>query len=110
MKPSFVALLKLGQAGYTGNDVIASRPFLHIANLESALRGVFTTTSRYYGLGDETLQIGDKICVLFGGDSLFVIREVELGYYQLVGEAHVRGIIHGEHSNIRSPIEHFMFC
>lgn len=39
---------------------------------------------------------GDRICIFRGGRVPFVIRDAEKGYFQLVGECYVQGIMDGE--------------
>lgn len=109
MRRSFEAFIKLNQTGHA-QDTTQSRPFVHTMSLESARRRIFVTRKGYYGLGDESLKNGDKICVLFGGDSPFIIRQSNTGNHQLIGEAYVHGIMNGEYLNTRPPIESFVFC
>jgi hypothetical protein len=66
-----------------GNRILADR------------RSFFQTTQGYLGLGPDTLQTGDVVCILFGGRCPFVLRPKE-GFYQLIGEAYVHGIMYGE--------------
>lgn len=78
-------------------------------SLISAQRRLFISSRGYYGLGDESLQAGDVVCLLFGGDSPFLSRETDEGRYELVGEAYVHGIMHGEFLVTNPPIERFIF-
>jgi Heterokaryon incompatibility protein (HET) len=39
---------------------------------------------------------GDKICVLYGGKVLYVIRPFGIGKYQHIGQCYVHGCMHGE--------------
>jgi hypothetical protein len=39
---------------------------------------------------------GDIICVLFGGEVPYVLRPTGSGFYQVVGECYVHGIMYGE--------------
>ena len=56
----------------------------------------FLVTKRgYFGVGRKETRVGDKICVLFGGKTPFVIREVG-GCHELVGECYVQGIMSEE--------------
>jgi hypothetical protein len=47
------------------------------------------------GVGSRMMQIGDKICVLFGGEVLFILRPAG-ETYRLVGECYVHGLMSGE--------------
>jgi len=58
-------------------------------------RKVFCTLDGYIGVGDVTLETGDKVCVLFGGNVPFILRNV-YGKYQFIGECYVHGIMRGE--------------
>jgi hypothetical protein len=58
-------------------------------------RSFFTTKKGYMGIGPNVLEIGDIVCVLFGGDVPYILRPKD-GYYQLVGDAYVHGIMEGE--------------
>jgi hypothetical protein len=57
-----------------------------------------TEESRFLGLGPQSLEIGDLVCVLAGGRVPYLIRPVndEDNEAQFVGEAYVHGIMHGE--------------
>jgi hypothetical protein len=58
-------------------------------------RSLFITLKGYMGLGPSPLQLGDIVCILFGGIVPFILRPKN-GYYQLVGDAYVHGIMEGE--------------
>lgn len=108
MKASFDAFIGIRKGDSKWRE-IASRPYIHVMNLISAQRRLFISSQGYYGLGDESLQTGDVICLLFGGDSPFLSRETDEGRYELVGEAYVHGIMHGEFLVTNPPIERFIF-
>lgn len=55
----------------------------------------FTTANGYMGLGARKMQLGDKICLFYGGEVLFILRPAEEGY-RLVGECYVDGLMRGE--------------
>lgn len=109
MKESFEAFLGTTQGDSKWRKA-ASKPYIHVMQLESARRRVFLSSRGYYGLGQETLRVGDTICLLFGGDSPFIIRDADPGYYELIGEAYVHGIMQGEYLNTKPPVEQFTFC
>jgi hypothetical protein len=90
------------------------------ANLVCAHRRLFATSNGRIGLGPATLEVGDKICVLLGGEVLYVLRRTGDGNlihgqeqqgvqgkqpshvqekFSLIGQVYVRGLMylmHGE--------------
>lgn len=56
----------------------------------------FLITERgYLGLGPMTLEVGDIVCVLLGGNLPFILRRQENDEYRLVGESYVHGLMDG---------------
>lgn len=58
-------------------------------------RKLFSTRDGLLGLGPRALLKGDLCCILFGALVPFTLRPAGDGY-QLVGEAHVQGVMKGE--------------
>ena len=58
-------------------------------------RVFFTTANRAMGIGPETTRAGDRICVLFGSVTPFILRAVG-EHFQLVGECFSSGLMRGE--------------
>jgi hypothetical protein len=58
-------------------------------------RGIFTTEKGYMGLTALGAVVGDLVCVLFGGQVLYVLQE-EDGRYKFSGECYVHGMMDGE--------------
>lgn len=56
---------------------------------------VFRTQRGYFGLGPHLMEYGDKICVLFGFPTPFILRRVN-EHYLLIGECYAQGIMDGE--------------
>ena len=58
----------------------------------------FTTDSAdaIIGTGPEGLQVGDIVCVLYGGDVPFILHPDGQGHYRVIGECYVSGIMRGE--------------
>ncbi|KAF2269756.1 hypothetical protein CC78DRAFT_452837 [Lojkania enalia] len=56
------------------------------------------TRKGYVGLVPGAAEVGDEICILYGGATPFILREDRgsTGTYSLVGEAYIHGIMHGE--------------
>ncbi|KAI1325016.1 heterokaryon incompatibility protein-domain-containing protein [Xylariaceae sp. FL0255] len=71
-------------------------------SFESAYMGrrIFRTTGNYFGIAPQSLLPGDQVWILSGADTPYVLREVksEEGW-QVIGEAYVHGIMHGEAAN-----------
>lgn len=60
------------------------------------LQALFITKNRYLGLGPKSLMSRDQVWILAGADTPLVLRPLSNGRHQLVGEAYVHGIMHGE--------------
>ncbi|TKA48527.1 hypothetical protein B0A54_00663 [Friedmanniomyces endolithicus] len=58
-------------------------------------RVLFTTDSGFVGLSRTTINVGDQVCLLAGGQTPFVLRSLR-DKYQLVSEAYVHGIMDGK--------------
>jgi hypothetical protein len=54
------------------------------------------TAGGYLGCVPNGSRIGDKICLLFGSTVPFILRECGEGYFKLVGECYIHGIMDGE--------------
>jgi hypothetical protein len=70
---------------------------------------LFTTVNGYAGLGPKGLKKGDRICLILGAATPFIIRENELAdkmgvedkaygdiMFVLVGECYIHGLMKGE--------------
>jgi hypothetical protein len=57
---------------------------------------MFRTANHYLGLGPVSSDIGDELWILRGARMPFVLRRRDDRQYQLIGEAYVHGIMHGE--------------
>ncbi|KAK5126120.1 hypothetical protein LTR85_011475 [Meristemomyces frigidus] len=67
------------------------------ANGNRAQRRLYRTAKGYFGAGPTHIQEGDVVCVLFGGETPFLLRRREgVDGYLLVGETYVHGIMDGE--------------
>jgi hypothetical protein len=68
------------------------------------------TERNYCGLVPDTARVGDKVCVLYGGQVLYVMREREDGRYSFIGECYIHSLmdgmaIHSLHSKTGSSNE-----
>ena len=56
-------------------------------------RTVYITERGALGLGTDNVQIGDVVCILFGGTVPFVLRP-QAHYWHFVGDCYVEEIMH----------------
>jgi hypothetical protein len=72
------------------------------ANLAEAVSAVwngrqfFMSEKGYMGLAPITTRAGDAVCILFGGQVPFILREREDFGHSMIGECYVHGIMDGE--------------
>jgi hypothetical protein len=66
-------------------------------------RSMFRTAKGYIGLSTDYLRVGDKVAILYGHDSPFLLRGLANGSYRLVGECYVDGIMRGEFMASQPP-------
>jgi hypothetical protein len=59
-------------------------------------RRLFETSRGFIGLGPPAAQLDDQICLLLGGQVLYVLRACEDGYAEFVGECYVHGMMDGQ--------------
>jgi hypothetical protein len=72
------------------------RPFNRSAVPRCMYRSFLVTERGYLGLGSRnTVALQDYVCVLRGGAVPFILRKRGDGYWGLVGEAYVHGIMDG---------------
>ncbi|KAL0931498.1 heterokaryon incompatibility protein [Colletotrichum truncatum] len=64
--------------------------------LEQQNRRFFITSKGYFGLGHPSLQPGDTVCTLKGGDVIYGLRATENGRWIYVGEGYLHGVMDGE--------------
>lgn len=62
----------------------------------SCHRTPFVTAAGHLGLGPGSIQAGDALVVLWGGQVPFVMRREPGGSWKLIGEAYVHGWMNGE--------------
>jgi hypothetical protein len=72
-----------------------TRSFSDVVIVHCLYRSCIVTNRGYLGLGRNSTQPGDIVCVLRGGNVPFILRKKVDGYYELVGEAYVHGIMDG---------------
>ena len=59
-------------------------------------RSLFTTKEGYIGLAPRAAKVGDRVCVLLGSDSPFLLHPLGSNQFQLGGHCYVHGIMSGE--------------
>lgn len=57
---------------------------------------MFKTETGYMGIAHRSIEIGDKVFVLVGGEMPFVLRPLGANYFGFGGESYVHGIMDGE--------------
>ena len=64
-------------------------------------RTFITTTTGYFGLAPQRTKEGDLVCIVYGADVAFILRQPEPelgdGPGSFVGEAYIHGIMQGEY-------------
>lgn len=56
-------------------------------------RQLFTTSCDFMGLGPAADQVGDEVCVLLGGQVLYVLRNLIDSHFEVVGECYMHGMM-----------------
>ena len=85
------------QYQYDGQLLSASdNSFLNSVVFFCSSRSLFSTTKGHLGLGPAEARAGDLVTVLLGCDSAMILRPVENGQYQVVGESYCHGVADGE--------------
>lgn len=70
-------------------------------------RNIFVTKKGYMGLCPRSTRLGDKVVVLFGGRTPFILRKARKGRYEFLGECYVHGIMNGEADEMGIPPQSF---
>jgi hypothetical protein len=75
-------------------EVVTQR-WLEALDLSVMYNRFFVTQSGLIGLAPKGIQVGDHVCVLYGGKVPFTLRKKE-DYYTLVEETYLHGFMDGE--------------
>jgi hypothetical protein len=59
-------------------------------------RRFFITKKGYMGLGNLGTKPGDCVCVLFGGPTPFILRNLDARHHQFISDAYVHGVMYLE--------------
>ena len=73
-----------------------SQPFLRALEFTANNGRFCVTRDGHIGVVPKRAAKGDGICVFLGGSVPFVIRKTDSGYYSLVGECYVHGLMDGK--------------
>lgn len=76
--------------------------FRRESNLAFGGRRLMRTDGGLLGLGPTHMCEGDQVCILAGAKTPVVLRRLDNGHYQFLGEAYVHGIMHGEATDLIS--------
>lgn len=72
-------------------------------------RRLIRTRAGLIGLAPGFAEIGDLVCVLFGGHVLYVLRKKDqASLYQFVGECYIHGMMDGKASKSSAPRQEFV--
>ncbi|KAF2237040.1 hypothetical protein EV356DRAFT_512308 [Viridothelium virens] len=59
-------------------------------------RRLASTEDGFMGIVPDASKTGDTVCVLWGGQTLYVVRAAADSRYQFLGECYMHGLMHGE--------------
>lgn len=59
-------------------------------------RRLFRTSRGFIGLGPAACSLDDDVCVLFGGQVLYVLKEQSDTKYEFIGECYLHGMMDGQ--------------
>jgi Heterokaryon incompatibility protein (HET) len=89
---TYVSAIKSGDKSTTG---YATSNVFALLHREATMGRAFFITDRYVGLGPIGCQEGDKIAIIFGCFTPFILRE-EACAYTLIGDSYIQGLMKGE--------------
>lgn len=103
------------QAGFHQSKIRRSKKLelaqsvMDVVNERNDNMRMFTTSTSHLGSGPEGLQVGDTVCILFGGRTPYIVRPHEEGeHHLLIGEAYVSGLMDGEAFSMGLPEREFL--
>ena len=77
-------------------DRVYSYTYNQAKNIACNYRRFFITKRGYIGLAPFSSRPGDKICILLGGKTPYVIRSSRKRHFRFIGESYVHGLMYGE--------------
>jgi hypothetical protein len=91
--------------------------FSNNARIENAISGrgqgwrLCTTKNGRLGQVLKSVEVGDVICILYGGEVPYVIRPSMNGFYKFIGSCYIHGLMDGEACQMEEmEPEEFSFC
>ena len=72
------------------------QPFMKALEITANMGRFCVTGDGYMGVVPKRAAKGDGICVFLGGSVPFVVRRTDSGFYSLVGECYVHGLMDGK--------------
>jgi hypothetical protein len=75
-------------------DQLCDLPLTEGVSYMDHSRLLASTTNEYLGWVPKQAKAGDHVCLLKGGLAPFIIRELGNGYYVIVGDAYIQGVVH----------------
>jgi hypothetical protein len=76
--------------------LVAESAKFGLAQAKCYNRRFFRSAAGRFGWGVDGMKPGDKIVVFYGAGVPFVLRSVDRGQYEIVGDAYLHGKMHGE--------------
>lgn len=73
-------------------------------------RRPFKSHLGHLGIGPDTTELGDIICIFHGARVPFLLRRQRDGRFRLIGEAYVDGIMDGQVTETTHTTETFVLC
>ena len=68
-------------------------------------RRFFWAADGYMGLGPAAAKVGDKICIFYGGQVLYVLRQKNEKEHEFVGECYVHGLMDEEALGLKMSMD-----
>jgi hypothetical protein len=97
---------------YKEHGTLGSKPVTSFNSwFEKASLGtrIFRCGKGFIGTGPRNMEAGDIVCVLFGGQTPFVLRPSPGDKYELIGPCYVHGVMDGEVMQMDLEDEDFVF-
>jgi hypothetical protein len=81
---------------------MADSDFRYLFGLTRKSYRFFVTANGRMGMGPPDMEVGDPVCILFGGQTPYILRKREVvnqeseDGYRLIGECYLHGVMDGE--------------
>ncbi|KAK0609800.1 Heterokaryon incompatibility protein 6 [Lasiodiplodia hormozganensis] len=93
----YEAVMRRGREGEgAGTAAAEGAKYVDIARCKMHNRRPFQTSGGMLAIGPDHTRKGDSVWIFPGADVPFVLRDVGSGWWKIVGEAYVHGIMDGE--------------